>query len=508
MRTQLKCLYGFLSIFISTTLLAEEQAFPTVDCVISPSKVVEISAAVPGVVETLHVDRSFSVTKGQLLVELKADVEKASVDLAQARTQMTSGLSAEQVNLKYDRIQSNRINELNEKQLASIKNVDEAKRIQQVTYWRLRQAEENLKLREYELARAQAQLEEKRIYSTINGVVAERYKNEGEYVEDQPVFRLIQLNPLHIDAVFPMEYYSRIQEGMTAKIFPEVDQERGYPVKVELVDALGDAASGTFGVRLVLDNADYKLPAGLKCFLQIDDKPLTPPDNSVAPSSEIEYEPSSFESSSQSEKEGMSIEKVSGEAVEASRVETAPAEDIPGVKAEISAEPIEKMKLTEKDQKENPISAVDEQIKPVQVALVHNKELGPYASKSEIDSVIQLLDNSDVMYQLKTQPTRIPKGFLVISSADYQQRSSILFTQFKQAGVKELGRLPETSYGGRISFGAYKGPVQANARKAKLAKLGVKAEVITRYKHIDEYWLSVEVMPQSLFESLDFGNQH
>lgn len=38
---------------------------------------------------------------------------------------------------------------------------------------------------------------------------------------------------------------------------------------------MGDVASGTFGVRLSLPNADYAIPAGVKCRLQfaLEDEP-------------------------------------------------------------------------------------------------------------------------------------------------------------------------------------------------------------------------------------------
>jgi multidrug resistance efflux pump len=162
MRKFPQCLCGFVAFCLAANLQAKDSTFPTVDCVITPSKVIEISAAVPGVVEALYVDRAQKVSKGQLLGELRSDVEKASARLAQARTEMKAELSAEQVNLKYDRIQSSRVNLLGEKKLASSQNLDEAARIKQVTYWRLKQAEEALQLRELELVRSQAQLEEKK----------------------------------------------------------------------------------------------------------------------------------------------------------------------------------------------------------------------------------------------------------------------------------------------------------------------------------------------------------
>jgi multidrug efflux pump subunit AcrA (membrane-fusion protein) len=38
-----------------------------------------------------------------------------------------------------------------------------------------------------------------------------------------------------------------------------------YTARVEIVDRVVDAASGTFGVRMTLPNPDRKIPAGLKC---------------------------------------------------------------------------------------------------------------------------------------------------------------------------------------------------------------------------------------------------
>lgn len=38
-----------------------------------------------------------------------------------------------------------------------------------------------------------------------------------------------------------------------------------YQASEKVVDRVLDAASGTFGVRLVLPNPDYRLPAGIRC---------------------------------------------------------------------------------------------------------------------------------------------------------------------------------------------------------------------------------------------------
>jgi len=38
-----------------------------------------------------------------------------------------------------------------------------------------------------------------------------------------------------------------------------------YTARVDVVDQMFDAASGTFGVRLSLPNPNRRIPAGLKC---------------------------------------------------------------------------------------------------------------------------------------------------------------------------------------------------------------------------------------------------
>ncbi|MEM5528298.1 efflux RND transporter periplasmic adaptor subunit [Gammaproteobacteria bacterium AS21] len=263
---------GICLSLVSLSVFATTQVkLPTVDCVINPSKEVNISAAVPGVIESINVVQGDTVTQGQLLVELNSMVEEASLSLAKARTEMTANLSTEKINYKYDRLQVKRMTLLADKKFTSRQNKDEAQRLEQLSYWRVEQAKEALKVRQLELLKAQAQLNEKKIYSHLNGVVTQRLKNEGEYVDGHPVLTLAQLNPLHVTAVFPIEHINRLNKSSKAKVFTEIDQSTGYQVRVDQIDPLGDAASGTFSVRFTLENDKNQVSAGLKCFLQIQE---------------------------------------------------------------------------------------------------------------------------------------------------------------------------------------------------------------------------------------------
>jgi multidrug efflux pump subunit AcrA (membrane-fusion protein) len=103
------------------------------------------------------------------------------------------------------------------------------------------------------------------IKSPINGVVVERFLSPGEYIENQSIVKLAQIDPLNVEVVLPVSYFLQIKLGMKAKIIPEAPIGGQYIAEVKVIDRVIVAASGTFGVRLELSNPGYKLPAGLKC---------------------------------------------------------------------------------------------------------------------------------------------------------------------------------------------------------------------------------------------------
>ena len=254
-------------------------AIPAVDCVINPFRVVDISSPVAGVIEKLHVDRSQPVSKGQVIARLEASVERANVDLARYRASVESEIELGMVNINFDRLRKQRVDRLLEESNVSRENADQVEREVQLSEWKLTQARELAEIRKLELRKAQAQLRQKSISSPFDGFVLDIFKHRGEYVEDQAIARLAQLDPLVIEAIVPMENFGRIQTGMQADVVPEIllkDKLRG---EVIAVDRIGDTASNTFGVKLRVPNPENRIPAGLKCIAKFID---TPPEQIAA----------------------------------------------------------------------------------------------------------------------------------------------------------------------------------------------------------------------------------
>ena len=117
----------------------------------------------------------------------------------------------------------------------------------------------------------------KAIVAPFSGVVVERLQSPGEFVENKPILRIAQLDPLRVEVILPVAMFGSITTGMRAEVVPELSKRRKYIGHVTIVDRVVDAASGTFGVRLELPNPGNHIPGGLRCklhFNSLDSSPL------------------------------------------------------------------------------------------------------------------------------------------------------------------------------------------------------------------------------------------
>lgn len=235
------------------------------DGLIEPYLIVNVGSSVPGILDMVKVDRGALVKKGQMLAKLQDRVERANMALAKARAQMKSTIEARQARLDYAQRRQQRMEGLFEKKVIPFEEMDEYRTNTILAEMELAEAAENIGLAELEYKRAVEVVKRMTIFSPITGVVTERFLTPGEYVEDQPVLKLAQIDPLNVEVYAPVEFFGSIKVGMRAKVRPEAPHGGNYSAKVVIVDRVIDAASGTFGIRLEIPNPKYQLPAGLKC---------------------------------------------------------------------------------------------------------------------------------------------------------------------------------------------------------------------------------------------------
>lgn len=235
------------------------------ECLVEPFQVVKVSSPVKGLIETVQVDTSDVVEQGQVLVELESSVEKATVEAARARAKMTGEIGARKADLAFKKRQAKRMLDLFRKKAVSSHEKDQAETDVQLASMELRKAREQNTFAGLELKRAEAIMKERVIKSPISGVVVERLMNAGEFVREEPILSVAQLDPLRVEVILPSSRFGSIKPGSTASVLLESPVGKAVAAKVTKVDRVIDAASGTFVARLEVPNPDYTLPGGLKC---------------------------------------------------------------------------------------------------------------------------------------------------------------------------------------------------------------------------------------------------
>ena len=247
---------------------------PELDCIVEPGEVIDVGSTVRGVVESVLTERSDLVKKGEIIVEIESSVEQATVDLAKMRATLNTAIKLRKETAAFGHLSMSRNETLVKTSAISRQEMDQLETQTRIAELQVIQERDNKDIAKLEHARALAVLEKRKIRSPVDGVVMERFKSRGEYVEDEPLMRIAQLDPLSVEVIVPVNYLGYVVPGMQAEVTSNLIGSETHLATVERVDRVADAASGTYAISLNLPNPDYKIPAGLRCrvaFLQTSD---------------------------------------------------------------------------------------------------------------------------------------------------------------------------------------------------------------------------------------------
>lgn len=238
------------------------------DCLIEARQSIEVRSSVEGVIETVHVQRGELVKKGTLVATLSSGPEKAALDLARSRASMQGEIKSAEARVELTRKKWERAEELLKKNFVSENARDEAQAEYRLATEQLRAARENRRLAELDVARAKEVLAQRSIKSPVNGVVVDVLLRPGELMssnQKNPIMKIVEVDPLNVELILPVSQFGKVKLGQVAEVLPEEPVGGRHRARVEIVDPVVDAASGTFGVRLRLPNPGNRIPAGVKC---------------------------------------------------------------------------------------------------------------------------------------------------------------------------------------------------------------------------------------------------
>ena len=237
----------------------------------SPYALVEVVARVSG---TMTKDSKWSeggqVKAGQLLYTIEdtvyaANVRSAQASVAQAEAELAFAQS------EYDRYKT-----LIASKATSRTNYESSLRTLKSSAARVEAAKAALALAENDLAYT-------RIYSPINGKIGKSVYSSSNYITPAKgtLATIVQYDPIKLRfAMSEADYLRHFASGKNAvelQIFRADGREIKQPAKLDFVDNLADAATGTLMLQFLVPNPDEKLiPDGYATvkFSEKFDKPL------------------------------------------------------------------------------------------------------------------------------------------------------------------------------------------------------------------------------------------
>lgn len=212
---------------------------PSFDGIILPYMEVVVAAPVQSTIESIALKEGDTVKAGQVLAQLYAKVEE--LDMLRAKAAL----------------------EKHEYDFKSSKNLYAEKIISE---------DEALKNKiELELAKLQydqaAELFHQRtIVAPIDGLIVEKMREAGESVTaTQPMFRLVDVSRVYVVFYVKAEDLPLLSVGSKVSGSCTVGgQTRGFSGTVDFIDPRVDAASGLIRVKILVDNHDGAIRAGLR----------------------------------------------------------------------------------------------------------------------------------------------------------------------------------------------------------------------------------------------------
>jgi membrane fusion protein, multidrug efflux system len=212
-------------------------------------------------VKSINFEEGQKVRRGQVLVQLDAATEEATVAQAEAAYQLSKANNERQV-------------VLGARQVATERSVDEARAA--------------LKRDEAALQFARARLEKFTLVAPWDGIVGLRKVSVGAYINvGQEIVNIEQIDPLKVDFRIPENFLAAVRVGQDIAVTADAFPGRAFPGKVYAIDPLIDELGRAVVVRALVDNSGELMRPGVfarvTLTLNIRDNTLFLPEQALMP---------------------------------------------------------------------------------------------------------------------------------------------------------------------------------------------------------------------------------
>jgi HlyD family secretion protein len=234
--------------------------------VVKPIDRIEIKSKASGQIEDLPVEQGDAVQKGDLIARLDQKDERAAVAQAQADLDIAKA-ELKQAQRIYDRR-----NELFEKRLISEEDWNQIELNLTVAKGKLVQVTTTLD-------RAQERLSESVVRAPIDGVILQKYVEEGQIIASgvsnvgggTPIVDIADMSSVHIEAGIDEIDIGKVHIGQSALVVAEAYYQMQFKGKVVRIapEAKIEQNVTLFDVIVEVENTDGKLKSGMNANIEI-----------------------------------------------------------------------------------------------------------------------------------------------------------------------------------------------------------------------------------------------
>lgn len=210
-----------------------------------------ISPKEAGYIESLRVDESDIVRKGDVILEL--DRQLAELEVARVQAQLNEA-RARQRELERQRDEAAEL--VKKKHIASTAYEAAAAEVEinKAVVQRL----------ETELQRQRVVSERHTVYAPFDGVIAEKLVEVGQWVNSNtPLVSLIELNPLRIEVSVPQFYFNRLNVDTPVNIRYDAIPDQVFKARVTAKIPVSDQTARTFPVFINIENTNTVIAPGM-----------------------------------------------------------------------------------------------------------------------------------------------------------------------------------------------------------------------------------------------------
>jgi RND family efflux transporter MFP subunit len=156
-----------------------------------------------------------------------------------------------------------RILQLKESGLATSQSVDEAGTEKDAAIARKSSAEARLGTARQDFEQAKLRFAKNVVTSPIDGVVAERRINAGDYAGDKPVFRIVDNRLLDLTVTVPSQYIEKLRTGQELQFETDAFPGRTFTGHVKYINPVVNEGDRSVKVIAEVSNPDEALKGGL-----------------------------------------------------------------------------------------------------------------------------------------------------------------------------------------------------------------------------------------------------